>query len=140
MFTKQEIEGGWTELKGAAKNRWGELSDDELTQFEGAVEEFIGLLQRKTGEAKAEIERWLSELDESVRPRVNDTVGVARERLGATMESAEEMVEAVQQRVAQGQQEAARMVRRHPAESVAVAFGSGIVAGVIIGLLTRGRT
>jgi hypothetical protein len=31
------------------------------------------------------------------------------------------------------------MVRQHPTESVAVAFGAGLVAGIIVGLLTRSR-
>ncbi len=34
---EQQIEGGWTELKGKVKETWGEISDDELKAFEGNV-------------------------------------------------------------------------------------------------------
>ncbi len=46
-----EFKGSWQELKGTAKQLWGQLTDDDLDVAEGKTEEFIGRVVRKTGES-----------------------------------------------------------------------------------------
>lgn len=140
MVTQQQIDGGWTELKGKAKNTWGQLDDDELKQFEGSVDEFVGLIQRKTGEARAEIEKWVKDLDDNYRPYMQQAADTAREYVDATAEAAQQRVAEMRDQVAAGREQAEQMVKKRPTESVAVAFGAGIVAGVVVGLLTRSRS
>ncbi|MGE0768894.1 MAG: CsbD family protein [Hyphomicrobiaceae bacterium] len=57
------IAGGWKEFRGKAKQRWGELTDDELDQIDGKREELEGQLQRRYGYAKdkarTEVDNWL---------------------------------------------------------------------------------
>lgn len=61
-----QIKGRWTEIKGSARENWGELTDDELAEARGEREQVIGLVQRKYGkareEAEREVDRWQSEL------------------------------------------------------------------------------
>ncbi|MEQ8849973.1 CsbD family protein [Botrimarina sp.] len=135
MVTEQHVEGGWTELKGQAKQNWGDLNDDELKQFEGSLDEFFGLLQRKTGDARVEIERWFSNLGDDYRALLARTTSQAREY----MHSAGEGAGRLRDQMHAGQIEAERFVRRRPGESVAVAFGVGIITGVVVGLLTKSR-
>ena len=47
MLTKQQIEGGWTQLKGEAKQQWGELNDDELRQFDNRMARNVLLIRDK---------------------------------------------------------------------------------------------
>jgi uncharacterized protein YjbJ (UPF0337 family) len=60
------IEGTWKEFRGKAKQRWGELTDDELDQINGKREELEGQLQRRYGYAKdrarTEVDEWLKGL------------------------------------------------------------------------------
>ena len=72
------IEGSWVELKGKAKQQWGNLTDNELTQIGGKKDELIGRLQARYGyskdKAKQEVESWLASLGqsgESVMDQVN---------------------------------------------------------------------
>jgi uncharacterized protein YjbJ (UPF0337 family) len=55
-------QGNWKQLKGQAKQRWGDLTDDDLDRVEGRQEELEGLLHeryRKTREeARREIDEW----------------------------------------------------------------------------------
>jgi uncharacterized protein YjbJ (UPF0337 family) len=39
--------GKWKEMRGQVKEWWGKLTDDELEQAAGNVEQIIGLLQQK---------------------------------------------------------------------------------------------
>jgi uncharacterized protein YjbJ (UPF0337 family) len=64
---RNEIEGNWKQLKGEAKTRWGELTDDELTATEGAREKLIGKLQERYGKSQAqaaeEVDDFFDSLD-----------------------------------------------------------------------------
>ena len=43
------IEGSWTELKGKVKEKWGQLTDDDLEQAAGRRVQLLGILQRCYG-------------------------------------------------------------------------------------------
>lgn len=51
------LKGHWIDVKGKAKERWGDLTDDDLESIEGKRDQLIGTLQRRYGKARAEIER-----------------------------------------------------------------------------------
>jgi len=59
-----EIKGKWMQVKGSAKEKWGELTDDDLDKIDGRREQLIGKVQEKYGKAKEEAERevddWMS--------------------------------------------------------------------------------
>ena len=61
------IKGKWNEIKGKLRQKYAELTDDDLQYAEGQDEELVGRIQQKTGRAKdevrAEIRKW-SEEDE----------------------------------------------------------------------------
>jgi len=56
------IEGSWKELKGKVKEKWGELTDDDLEQAAGRRDQLIGALQRRYGYERDRAERELDEL------------------------------------------------------------------------------
>ncbi|WP_442793757.1 MULTISPECIES: CsbD family protein [unclassified Paracoccus (in: a-proteobacteria)] len=48
------IEGKWNQLKGSVKEKWGDLTDDELTEVAGRKDKLAGKLQEKYGWTKEE--------------------------------------------------------------------------------------
>lgn len=54
---KLTIKGTWNEVKGKMKQKYGQLTDDDLTFAEGKEEELLGRLQKKLGKTKDEIRR-----------------------------------------------------------------------------------
>jgi len=56
-----QVEGKWTELKGMAKQKWGQLTDDELDQIAGKKDQLVGKLQQSVGLAKEEAEKQAEE-------------------------------------------------------------------------------
>ncbi|MGH7584735.1 MAG: CsbD family protein, partial [Gemmatimonadales bacterium] len=40
------LKGNWNQLKGKVRERWGELTDDEIDQIEGEREQLVGALQK----------------------------------------------------------------------------------------------
>jgi uncharacterized protein YjbJ (UPF0337 family) len=55
-MNNDQIAGKWKQLKGAAKERWGEMTDDDLEQMEGHRDQLIGKVQERYGKAKADAE------------------------------------------------------------------------------------
>jgi uncharacterized protein YjbJ (UPF0337 family) len=63
-----QIEGKWNEMAGGLKERWGKITDDEMVEIGGKRDKLAGIIQRKYGLAKeqveAEIETFQQGLDE----------------------------------------------------------------------------
>jgi uncharacterized protein YjbJ (UPF0337 family) len=54
------LKGNWNQLKGKVKEKWGLLTDDDITHIGGHKDRLIGKLQERYGKAKwdeAELER-----------------------------------------------------------------------------------
>ena len=61
-MNKFTLKGDWNELKGKVKEKWGELTNDELDQIEGQSDQLVGAIQKRYGlsveEAEREIDEW----------------------------------------------------------------------------------
>ncbi|KGO92984.1 CsbD family protein [Flavobacterium subsaxonicum] len=55
MPNSTEIQGNWDEFKGKLKQKYAELTDDDLKYEEGKDDEMWGRLEQKIGKAKKEI-------------------------------------------------------------------------------------
>lgn len=51
------FKGMWKQVRGRAKQKWGDLTDDELTKIDGSYDRFIGVLQEKYGYTKEEAQK-----------------------------------------------------------------------------------
>ena len=56
------IEGNWKQFSGKVKEKWGDLTDDDLGRINGNREQMEGVLQERYGyakdKAKTEIDNW----------------------------------------------------------------------------------
>lgn len=55
MPNSEEIKGNWNEMKGKLKQKFADLTDDDLLYEEGKEDEMWGKLQQKLGKTKKEI-------------------------------------------------------------------------------------
>jgi uncharacterized protein YjbJ (UPF0337 family) len=61
-MTKLQFKGGWNEVKGKLKQKYAQLTDDDLSFAEGKDEELLGRLQQKLGKTKEDLRRELEDL------------------------------------------------------------------------------
>jgi uncharacterized protein YjbJ (UPF0337 family) len=61
-----QIEGEWKSIKGKAQQRWGKLTDDDLSLIEGKRDKLVGRLQSRYGRQRAELEAEVDKWIESV--------------------------------------------------------------------------
>jgi len=56
-----QLKGNWKQFSGKVKEKWGKLTDDDLTTVAGQRDQMLGLIQRRYGIAKEEAEKQLDE-------------------------------------------------------------------------------
>ena len=59
---KLRFKGNWNEVKGKLKQKYGELTDDDLQYTEGNEEQLIGRIQKKLGKSKDEVRRLINKV------------------------------------------------------------------------------
>lgn len=56
------LKGNWNVIKGKLRQKYADLTDDDLLYLEGKEEEMLGRLQKKLGKTREEVEDEISEL------------------------------------------------------------------------------
>jgi uncharacterized protein YjbJ (UPF0337 family) len=138
-LNQQTLEGNWNEIKGKLHERWGQISQDDLQKARGNVDQLVGLIQKKTGEARDRVEQYLSELTSDSAGTVSRVAEAVRGYASGAVDSAEDIRARASDVVRGGYAQTERMVQQRPMESLAVGFGAGLITGVIIGLVMRSR-
>lgn len=68
-MNSDQFEGKWKQLKGSVKQRWGKLTDDDITRMSGKKDELVGKLQERYGITR---EQAMKEADEWARAANTD--------------------------------------------------------------------
>jgi uncharacterized protein YjbJ (UPF0337 family) len=136
---EQRLFGHWDQIKGKIKEHWGQITDEELAEIEGQYDQLVGLIQQKTGEARQHIKRVINELSEEYGGVLDQAKQAARDYASQANDAMHDTADRVRDQAREGYDQANQLVRRRPAESVAVAFGTGLLVGLVIGLISRSR-
>ena len=57
-----QIKGAWKEVRGKLKQKYAQLTDDDLLLEKGKEDELIGRIQQRLGKTKDDIKRELENL------------------------------------------------------------------------------
>jgi uncharacterized protein YjbJ (UPF0337 family) len=61
FMNKMKMKGDWNVAKGKLKQRWANLTDDDLKYQEGMEDELVGRIQKRTGQAREHVEKALED-------------------------------------------------------------------------------
>jgi uncharacterized protein YjbJ (UPF0337 family) len=62
-----ELKGNWNVVKGSLKQKFSQLTDEDLMYREGQFEEMLGNLQLKLGQKKDDFEKILNEISQKLK-------------------------------------------------------------------------
>ena len=65
-MNNDSIQGNWKQLTGKIKAKWGDLTDDDLTQAEGNTDYLVGKVQERYGIARDEARRQVREFESTL--------------------------------------------------------------------------
>jgi len=150
MVNTQVLQGQWNQVRGQLKKKWGQLTDDDLRFANGNLDQLIGRIQQKTGEARDAVEGFLDELTshgasaishatESAGQFARQAAEGAREGYNRVAEQAREGYNRISGEFERGYEVSRDFVRHNPARAVGTAFGVGVLLGVVVGLALRSR-
>lgn len=141
MLNQQQIKGNWNEIKGKVRERWGQVTDDDLSRAKGDGEQLVGLIQRKTGEAREAIEGFFDELGGgSTLEQAGEAVSQYTQKAAkAVQDTSQQVMDQANEQLHATYVQTQRLVRNRPVESLAVCFGVGLITGVVIAISMRGR-
>ncbi len=74
-MNSDQIEGNWKQFSGKVKEKWGKLTDDDLTRIAGKKDQLVGMIQERYGIKKEEAQK---ELDEFYRTQAEPVTAKTR--------------------------------------------------------------
>jgi uncharacterized protein YjbJ (UPF0337 family) len=69
-MTWDQVKGGWKELRGSVRERWGKLTDSDLDTIAGQRDQLVGAIQRKYGVARGEVEEQVAAFETLVASKL----------------------------------------------------------------------
>lgn len=130
MVTKQELSGKWNTIAGAVKEKYGQITDNDLKQVEGDLNQLAGLIQQRTGQSREQIETFFDECCESA----DSMLGRASELASGAGETLREGYDQAAVQAKRSYDTTVKTLSRHPLESAGLALGIGFVVGVLTGI------
>ena len=131
------VEGNWKQIKGRAKERWGKLTDDDLTAIAGRRDQLEGMIQERYGYAKEKARKEIEDWTRSIETSLEEQIAALRsgiQGLSSTVERiAEEQFPRARSAAEEALNDAEEAFKRNPLFVVAIALGLGF----LIGMLTR---
>ena len=122
----------WQEIKSRLQKRWGQIEDNDL-KMPMSMAELSDLVQKKTGEAKTQVEGFLSEVLGGLRDRAESLRTSISPQIQSLQDAAAGHYEDATAGLRDGYASVESQVRAKPGQTLAIAFGVGIVAGLLLG-------
>ena len=144
------FDAAWDQVKGKLRQRFGQLTDDDLSFAKGKGEEMLGRLEAKLGMAREELSDLLNELKSDTAPirfkmdqakeRVEELAGDLKTRVASAAEEfksaaasqAERAYGKARQEVRTWTDDGTEYVRERPREALLGALAAGFVVGLLI--------
>jgi uncharacterized protein YjbJ (UPF0337 family) len=60
-MNEDTLKGQWNQLKGKAREKWGNLTNDDLDVVQGRAEQLVGRIQERYGIERSEAERQVKD-------------------------------------------------------------------------------
>lgn len=63
-MNKDTLEGDWNQFKGKIKEKWGKLTDNDITEIQGKKEQLLAKIQQRYGYTKEKAQKELKKFED----------------------------------------------------------------------------
>ena len=133
------MQGQWNQVRGQLKKKWAQLTEDDLKFANGNIDQLVGRIQHKTGEAREAIESFLDELTSQGASAVSQAAESVKNYAGYASDQMRDGYNRISEQLWRRYDASQDLIRENPARTVATAFGVGVLLGVVVGLALRSR-
>ena len=138
-MNEEQVKGSWNDVAGAVREKYGQITSDDIALANGSLQQLIGTIQKKTGDARETIEKFLESAGGSASTYVNRVREHAGDYAANAGTIAKDQYARASEAVSDGVESAKEVVTQRPMEAVLTAFGIGIAAGAIFALSLSSR-
>lgn len=138
MSRESEV-GHWEQIAGAVRDRYAQITNEDLSRVKGNVQQLIGVIQEKTGESRERVEHFVQVAGERAASYANRLYDSSSDYAATAAAGLRQSYGQVSNSIGEGMESAKDSIQRRPMESVLTAFGVGVFAGVIAGLTFGSR-
>lgn len=135
----RHVRSSWDELLSHLKDKWGDLTDDDLKVAEWNLDQLIGRIQKRTGFGRELIMQTVNEFSEGASEVARRASRAMSDMAARVTEQVHDGADFMRSQVSDGYEEARRRVVDRPIQSVVTAFGVGVGLGLLLGLAIRSR-
>jgi len=147
-----QFEGKWNDVKGQVKERWGRLSDDDLTRVEGKKDRLVGLIQQKYGVAKEKAEDELNDWASKAQSLLERAKEGVQQGYQSLREGYDHATESVSDAYDQGRRylkennikdmagDVRDLIGKHPLPAVLIGVGIGYMLGRMVSSVSNSRS
>jgi uncharacterized protein YjbJ (UPF0337 family) len=57
-MNNDQIHGRFDQIKGELKRRWGQLTDDDITEAKGDMQKLMGKIRAQSGDSEESVREW----------------------------------------------------------------------------------
>jgi uncharacterized protein YjbJ (UPF0337 family) len=129
----QGLQGRWNLLKGELKRRWGELSEDDLKWGDGNIDKLVGRIQQRTGETRESIEKFLEQLTSQGSSAVSSAAESVGNYANEFSHRLRDHYSNISEQACEGYLSARNVISRNPVQWMGIAFGIGVLTGLLMG-------
>ncbi len=137
MTNEQTLQHNWSQIQNRLQEKWRELSQNDFEGVNGNIDRLVGVIQQRTQESRAAIESYIDEVITESRSVADAAAENAREYYDQAAQVAQQKYDELSAQFQQRFADMESVIQQKPAQSVATAFGVGLLAGVTIALLLK---
>jgi uncharacterized protein YjbJ (UPF0337 family) len=61
LVKEERFKGTWQQFKTEVKREWDQVTENDLLEAEGDYIKFLGIVQKRYGDRKEQVNRWVEE-------------------------------------------------------------------------------
>jgi len=138
-INSQELKGRWNDVKGQVKKKWGQLTEDDLQWNSGNIDQVVGRIQERTGERREAIEQFLGNLTAGGASAVSQAAETVGDYATHASERLREHYSELSGQARERYDQAYEVVQHNPIQWVGIAFGVGVLVGLLLAPAVRSR-
>jgi len=138
-INSQELKGRWNDVKGQVKKKWGQLTEDDLQWNSGNIDQVVGRIQERTGERREAIEQFLGNLTAGGASAVSQAAETVGDYATHASERLREHYSELSGQARERYDQVYEVVQHNPIQWVGIAFGVGVLVGLLLAPAVRSR-
>jgi uncharacterized protein YjbJ (UPF0337 family) len=135
-MSNAQLKGNFEQIKGQIKEKWGQLTDNEIDSLKGNWDQLAGKLVERYGMAKDKAEYAANDFLKSIKAKTGDDSGgdgSGAGDLGSITNQLSETVENAKENIAAASETFVTYVKENPVTAMSIA----LIGGAILALLMR---